>query len=135
MSGFLSLSTLANGSYLGALTLKSLTSAAIFSVMTKYLNQLDLKDKALLRGFIGSFMSSAVAELLMTSIVQRLLSLSGSNAGIKRIFDQGLNALYKKYLDKYDNVQEQFFEFEIPVEGTKFNIGTHIGTIFIPLLH
>lgn len=37
-------------------------------------------------------MSSAIAELLVTSIIQRLLSLAGTNAGIKRIFDQGLNA-------------------------------------------
>jgi hypothetical protein len=92
MSDFLSLSTLTSGSYIGAVTLKSLTSAAMFSVINKYLNKLEWKDRAVYRSFIGSFMSSAIAELLMTSIIQRLLSLTDSNAGIKRIFDQGLNA-------------------------------------------
>ena len=56
-----SFSDLISVSFFGAMTLKSLTSAAI-------------------------------AELLMTSIIQRLLALGDSNEGIKRIFDQGLNA-------------------------------------------
>jgi hypothetical protein len=83
---------LTSGSYLGAVTLKSLVSASTFSIINKYLNGLAYKDKAVYRAFIGSFMSSAIAEFLMTSIVQRLLALADSNAGIKRIFDQGLNA-------------------------------------------
>ena len=87
-----SLSLLANGSYIGAVTLKSLVTASVYSVINKYLNALEFKDKAVYRAFIGSFVCSAVAELLMTSIVQRLLALADSNKGIKRIFDQGLNA-------------------------------------------
>ena len=85
------LSVLSNGSFLGAVTLKSLTTAAIYSVGNKYLNSYSWKDPALLRGFIASFASAGIAELLMTSIIQRLLAL-GSNQGIKRIFDQALNA-------------------------------------------
>ena len=48
-----------------------------------------------MRSVAGSFVSSAVAELLMTSIIQRILTLLGKdgNEGIKRIFDQGLNAV------------------------------------------
>ena len=87
-----SLSILTNGSYLGAVTLKSLISAGIYSVINKYLNQLQWKDPAVYRSFIASFTSSAIAELLMSSIIERLLALGDSNAGIKRIFDQGLNA-------------------------------------------
>jgi hypothetical protein len=45
MSDFLSLSTLTSGSYVGAVTLKSITSAAMFSVINKYLNKLEWKDK------------------------------------------------------------------------------------------
>ena len=47
-----------------------------------------------MRSVAGSFVSSAVAELLMTSINQRILTLFGKdgNEVIKRIFDQGLNA-------------------------------------------
>ena len=88
----MSLSSMANGSYFAAVTLKSLTSATSYSLINKYLNQLDWKDPALIRSFIASFTSSAIAELLMTSIVERLLALGNTNAGIKRIFDQGLNA-------------------------------------------
>jgi len=86
------LSILSNGSFLGAVTLKSLTTAAIYSVGNKYLNDYSWKDSAFLRGFIASFASAGIAELLMTSIIQRLLALGGSNRGVKRIFDQGLNA-------------------------------------------
>ena len=47
-----------------------------------------------MRSVAGSFVSSTIAELLMTSIIQRILTLLGKdgNEGIKRIFDQGLNA-------------------------------------------
>ena len=86
------LSILSNGSFLGAVTLKSLTTAAIYSVGNKYLNDYSWKDSVLFRGFIASFASAGVAELLMISIIQKLLALGGSNPGMKRIFDQGLNA-------------------------------------------
>ena len=88
----MSLSTLTNSSFLGAVTLKSLTSAAAYSVINKYLNQLRWQDPAMYRSFIGSFTSSMIAELLMTSITERIFALGDTNAGIKRIFDQGLNA-------------------------------------------
>ena len=54
-----------------------------------------MKSPTLLRLFAGSFVSSTIAELLMTSIIQRILTLLGKdgNEGIKRIFDQGLNAV------------------------------------------
>ena len=87
-----SLSDLTSASFFGAVTLKSLTTAAVFGVINKYLNQLKWTEPALYRSVIGSFTSSAIAELLMTSIIQRLLALGDSNQGIKRIFDQGLNA-------------------------------------------
>ena len=118
MSGFLSLGTLTNGSYIGAVTLKSIVSAATFSVINKYLNKLEWKDQAVYRGFIGSFMSSAIAELLMTAILQRLLSMADGNAGIKRIFDQGLNAAvsgginikaYEMLIKKAPNVEGQMW--------------------------
>ena len=63
----MSLSTMASTSYLGAVTLKSSTSATAYSLINKYLNQLDWKDPVLIRSFIASFTSSAIAELLMTS--------------------------------------------------------------------
>ena len=88
----MSLSTLTNSSFLGAVTLKSLTSAAGCSVINKCLNQLRWQDPAMYRSFIGSFTSSMIAELLMTSIIERIFALGETNAGIKRIFDQGLNA-------------------------------------------
>lgn len=87
-----SLQDLTSTSFLGAVTLKSLTTASVYSIINKYLNQLQWKDPSVYRAFIGSFTSSAIAELLMTSIIQRLIALGDSNEGIKRIFDQGLNA-------------------------------------------
>jgi len=88
------LSILSNGSYLGAVTLKSLTTASIYGLINKYFHGYDWKSSTLMRSIAGSFVSSAVAELLMTSIIQRILTLLGKdgNEGIKRIFDQGLNA-------------------------------------------
>ena len=88
------LSVLSNGSFLGAVTLKSLTTASIYTIAYKYLCTNDWKDPTLLRAFIGSFISSGVAELLMTSSIQRILTLLGvnGNQGIKLIFAQGLNA-------------------------------------------
>ena len=84
------LSILSNSSYLRAVTLKSLTTASIYGLINKYFHGYDWKSPTLMRSFAGSFVSSAVAELLMTSIIQRILTLLGKE--IKRIFDQGLNA-------------------------------------------
>ena len=88
------LSILSNSSYLGAVTLKSLTIASIYGLINKYFHGYDWKSPTLMRSVAGSFVSSAVAELLMTSIIQRILTLlrKDGNEGIKRIFDQGLNA-------------------------------------------
>jgi len=66
------LSILSNGSYLGAVTLKSLTTASIYGLTNKYFHGYDLKSPILMRAAFGSFVSSAVAELLMTSIIQRI---------------------------------------------------------------
>ena len=77
----------------GAVTLKSLTTASIYALINKYFHGYDWKSSTLMRSVVGS-LSSAVAELLMTSIIQRILTLlcKDGNEGIKRIFDQGLNA-------------------------------------------
>lgn len=98
------LSILTNTSYIGALTLKSIVSSATFAIINKYLNQLEWKDKAVYRSFIGSFASSVIAELLMTSIIQRLESIlvpKGNNEGMKRIFDFGLNAAGSGSINMY----------------------------------
>ena len=72
-----------------------------------------------MRSVAGSFVSSAVAELLMTSIIQRILTLLGKDGveGIKRIFDQGLNAAISGGINKaYDMLVK-----EAPnVEGSKW---------------
>ena len=78
------LSILSNGSYLGAVTLKSLTSASIYGLINKYFHGYDWKNPTLLRSVAGSFVSSAVAELLMTSIIQRILTLLGKD-GMKEL--------------------------------------------------
>lgn len=85
------MNNLSNISFLGAIAVKGITSASIFSAANKYFNKLGWKDKALFMGFVGSFGSTVIAELVYTAIIQRILSLS-NNAGIKRIFDQALNA-------------------------------------------
>ena len=71
------LSILSNSSYLGAVTLKSLTTASIYGLINKYFHGYDFKSPTLMRSVAGSFVSSAVAELLMTSIIQRILTLLG----------------------------------------------------------
>ena len=85
---------LSNGSFLGAVTLKSTTTAAIYTAACRFLNEHDWKDPVLLKAFLGSFTSATIAELLMTSIIQTITDLlnKNGNAGMKRIFDQGLNA-------------------------------------------
>ena len=92
------LSILSNSSYLGAVTLKSLTTASIYGLINKYFHGYDFKSSTLMRSVAGSFVSSAIAELLMTSIIQRILTLLGKdgNEGIKRIFDQGLNCYLRR---------------------------------------
>lgn len=115
----MSLSTLTNGSFLGAITLKSLTTAAVYSVAYKYFHELDF-DYTLLRAFAGSFISSGVAELLMTSIVQRLLSLGqNGNQGIKRIFDQGLNAAISGGINM--QAYKMLIKDAPNIEGSKWN--------------
>ena len=86
------LSFLSNGSYMGAVTLKLLTTGSIFTVADKFLNDHSWIDPVLLRTFLSSFTSAVIAELLMTSIMQRIMKLASSNPGINRIFDQGVNA-------------------------------------------
>ncbi len=83
---------LTDTSYLGTVAVKATTSGLIFGITQKYLNNNAWTDPAVYRAAIGQFISSAISELLMTSIVQRLLSLQGSNAGIQKIWDQALNA-------------------------------------------
>ena len=114
----MSLNLLSNGSYLGAVTSKSTITASIYTVIYKYFNDQGWKDPVLLRAFLGSFSSAMIAELLMTSIIQRiseLLSKDG-NAGIKRIFDQGLNAsvsgainikFYEMFIKNAPNIEGQ----------------------------
>ena len=115
----MSLSTLTNGSFLRAITLKSLTTAAVYSVAYKYFHELDF-DYTLLRAFAGSFISSGVAELLMTSIVQRLLSLGqNGNQGIKRIFDQGLNAAISGGINM--QAYKMLIKDAPNIEGSKWN--------------
>jgi len=72
------LSILSNGTYLGAVTLKSLTTASIYALINKYFHgyNWNWKSPILMRTTAGSFVSSAVAELLMTSIIQRILHYS-----------------------------------------------------------
>jgi len=60
------LSILSNGSYIGTVTLKSLTTASIYGLINKYFHGYNLKSLTLTRAVAGSFVSSAVAELLMT---------------------------------------------------------------------
>ena len=69
------LSILSNGSYLGALTLKSLTTASIYGLINKYFYGYEWRSSTLMRSVAGSFVSSDVVELLMTSIIQRILAL------------------------------------------------------------
>ena len=76
------LSILSNSSYLGAVTLKSLTIASIYGLINKYFHGYDWKSSTLMRSVAGSFVSSAILTLLGKD----------GNEGIKRIFDQGLNA-------------------------------------------
>ena len=83
------LSILSNNSYLGAVTLKSLATASIYGLINKYFHGYEWRRSTLMRSVVGSFVS-VVAELLMTSIIQRILTLrKDGNEGIKRIFDQG----------------------------------------------
>ena len=93
------LSLLSNGSYLGAVTLKSITTGSIFTVAYKFLNDHDWKDPVLLRAFLSSFTSAAIAELIMTSIIQRIMKLGTGNPGINRIFDQGVNAAVSRAIN------------------------------------
>ena len=46
-----------------------------------------------------------------------------------------LNNLYDKLLEKHEDKEESFFEFNPPVEGTKYDIGMFGGSIFIPMTH
>ena len=116
------LSILSNGSYLGAVTLKSLTTASIYGLINKYFHGYEWKSSTLMRSVAGSFVSSAIAELLMTSIIQRILTLLGKdgNEGIKRIFDQGLNAaiLGRINIKAYDN--DMLVKVAPNVEGSKW---------------
>jgi len=43
-----------------------------------------------------------------------------------------LNELYNNQLNKHEDKEESFFDFQIPVEGTKCDIGLFGGSIFIP---
>lgn len=90
----MSLSLLSNGSYLGAVTTKSVVTASAYGIIYKFLHGTGWKDTSLMRAVLGSLASAGIAELIMTSIVQRITELlnKNGNAGMKRIFDQGLNA-------------------------------------------
>ena len=114
------LSLLSNGSYLGAVTLKSLTTASIYALINKYFHGYNWKSPTLMRATAGSFVSSAVAELLMTSIIQRILTLLGKdgNEGIKRIFDQGLNAAISGGLNI--KAYEMLVKYAPNVSGSKW---------------
>ena len=46
-----------------------------------------------------------------------------------------LNELYQNQLDKHEDKEVAFFNFDVPVEGTKYDIGLYGGSIFIPLIH
>ena len=46
-----------------------------------------------------------------------------------------LNNLYEKVLEKHEDKEVSFFDFNPPVEGTKFDIGMFGGSVFIPLTH
>ena len=46
-----------------------------------------------------------------------------------------LNNLYEKILEKHEDKEESFFNFNPPVEGTKYDIGMFGGSVFIPLTH
>ncbi|HRP37708.1 MAG TPA: hypothetical protein PLS50_07930, partial [Candidatus Dojkabacteria bacterium] len=47
-----------------------------------------------------------------------------------------LNNLYQTMLDKHENKEySSLFDFEVPVEGTKYDIDIKGGSVFIPLLH
>ena len=114
------LSLLSNGSFLGAITLKAVTTGSIYTVVYKYLNDHNRKDPTLLRAFLSSFSSAAIAELLMTSIIQRILKLLGENGnpGVRRIFDQGLNASISGGLNI--KFYEMFIKDAPNIEGKKW---------------
>ena len=114
------LSILSNGSYLGAVTLKSLTTASIYALINKYFHGYNWKNPILMRTTAGSFVSSAIAELLMTSIIQRILTLLGKdgNEGIKRIFDQGLNTAISGGLNI--KAYEMLVKYAPNVSGSKW---------------
>ncbi len=90
----MSLSLLSNSSFIGAVGLKSISPAAIYGLIYKYFHGTGWKDPILIRAALGSLTSAIVSELIMNSIIQRLTDKFDmlSNDGIKRIFDQGLNA-------------------------------------------
>jgi hypothetical protein len=93
---------LSDANFIKALVLKAATTATVFSVGNKFINKLNLKDGALMRGFISSFTSSALAEIVMASVVQRIIAMySGSNQGITRIFDSAANASLSAIINNY----------------------------------
>jgi hypothetical protein len=72
--------------------LKAITTAGIYTGVHIYFNKNKITDPLTIRAFLSSFASSALAEVLSSSILSRLLALSANNLGVKRIFDQGLTA-------------------------------------------
>ncbi len=89
----MSLSLLSNSSFIGAVGLKSISPAAIYGLIYKYFHGTGWKDPILIRAALGPLTSVIVSELIMTSIIQRLTEkFDMLYDGIKRIFDQGLNA-------------------------------------------
>ena len=76
------------------LTTKSVVTASAYGIIYKFLHGTGWKDTSLMRAVLGSLASAGIAELIMTSIVQRITELlnKNGNAGMIRIFDQGLNA-------------------------------------------
>ena len=46
-----------------------------------------------------------------------------------------LNNLIEKIIDKHEDKEESFFDFNPPVEGTKYDIGMFGGSVFILLTH
>ena len=114
------ISLLANGSYLGAVTLKTLTTGTIYGLIYKYFHEHSWKDPALLKAVLASLSSAGIAELVMSSILRKLVELvnQNRNAGMKRIFDQGLNAAVSGGLNI--KFYELFVKKAANLEGSKW---------------